>query len=93
MPRKEKRNAKEKIESIEKHRESADARKYYQTVNWLRKGFQPRLKVCKDNSGKLIEGDEKILEHWAKYFKTQSEKEMTTRRMKKKRKCSKQLNH
>jgi sorting nexin-29 len=62
-------------ESIERNRESADARKYYQTVNWLRKGFQPRLKACKDNSGTLIEGDEKILEHWAKYFKTQSEKE------------------
>jgi len=44
-------------------------------VNWLRKGFQPRLKACKDNSGKLIEGDDKILEHWAKYFKTQFEKE------------------
>jgi len=66
---------KRQIESIERNWESADARKYYQTVNWLRKGFQPRLKACKDNSGKLIEGDEKILEHWAKYFKTQAEKE------------------
>ena len=63
---------KRQIESTEKHRESVDARKYYQTVNWLRKGFQPRLKASKDNSGKQIEGDEKILEHWAKYFKTQS---------------------
>jgi len=42
-------------------------------VNWLRKGLQPCLKACKDNSRKLI-GD-KILEHWAKYFKTQFEKE------------------
>jgi hypothetical protein len=25
--------------------------------------------------GKLIEGDENILEHWAKYFRTQFEKE------------------
>jgi hypothetical protein len=29
--------------------------------------------TCKDNSGKLIEGDDKILEHWARYFKTQFE--------------------
>jgi len=33
------------------------------------------LNTCKDNSGKLIEGDDKILEHWARYFKTQFEKE------------------
>jgi hypothetical protein len=38
-------------------------RKYCQTVNRLRKGFQLRLYACKDNSGKLIEGEDKILEH------------------------------
>ena len=63
---------KRQIESIERNRERADARKYYQIVNWLRKGFQPRMKTCKDNSGKLI-GDNKILEHWAKHFKIQFE--------------------
>ena len=56
-------------------RERADTRKYYQIVKQFRKGFQPRLKACKDNSGKLTEGDDKILEHWAGYFKTQFEKE------------------
>jgi hypothetical protein len=66
---------KRQIESIEGNLERADTMKYYQTVNRLRKGFQPRLKACKYNSGKLIEGDDKILEHWVKYFKTQFEKE------------------
>jgi hypothetical protein len=56
-------------------RERADTRKYYQTVNCFRKGFQPHLNTCKDNSGKLIVGDDKILEHWSRYFKTQFEKE------------------
>jgi hypothetical protein len=37
-------------------RERADTKKYYETVNRFRKGFQPRLNACKDNSGKLIEG-------------------------------------
>ncbi|GFG38951.1 hypothetical protein Cfor_12556 [Coptotermes formosanus] len=63
------------IESIEVDMERADTRKYYQSVNRFRKGFQTRINACKDNSGKLIEGDEKILEHWAKYFRTQFEKE------------------
>jgi hypothetical protein len=63
------------IESIEVDMERADTKKYYQSVNCFRKGFQPRINACKDNSGKLIEGGEKILEHWAKYFTTQFEKE------------------
>ena len=41
----------------------------------FRKGFQPRLNACKDNNGKQIEGDDKILEHWVRYFKTQFERE------------------
>jgi len=66
---------KRQIEIIEVERERTDTRKYYQTVNLFRKVFQPRLNACKDNSGKLIEGDDKILEHWARYFRTQFEKE------------------
>jgi len=44
-------------------------------MNQFRKGFQPQPNACKDNSGKLIEGDDKILDHWSRYFKTQFEKE------------------
>jgi hypothetical protein len=66
---------KRQIESTEVDQERAETRKYYQTVNQFRKGFQPRLNACKDNSGKLIEGDDKILEQWARYFKIQFERE------------------
>jgi len=66
---------KRQIESIKVDRKKAERRKYYQTVNQFREGFQPRLNACKDNNGKLIEGEDKILEHWAGYFKTQFERE------------------
>ena len=33
------------------------------------------MNTCKDNSGKLTEGDNKILEHRARHFKTQFDKE------------------
>jgi hypothetical protein len=33
------------------------------------------LNACKDNNGKSIEGGDKILEHWVRYFKTQFERE------------------
>ena len=55
--------------------ERDDTKKYYRTVKQFRKGFQPRMNACKDNSGKLIERDNKILEHWVRYFKTQFNKE------------------
>ena len=66
---------KRQTENIEEDRERADKRKYYQSVNRFRKAFQLHLNACKDKSRKLIEGEEKILEHWAKYFRTQFEKE------------------
>ena len=47
-------------ESIEVYRERTDTKKYYQTVNRFGKVFQPRMTACKENSGKLIEGDDKI---------------------------------
>ena len=66
---------KRQTESIEVGRERVDTRKYYQTVDLFRKGFQPRLNACKDNSGKLIEGDDTILERWVRYFKSEFVKE------------------
>jgi hypothetical protein len=63
------------MESIEVDRDRADTRKHYQTVNRFGKGFQPHLNASKDNNRKLIEGDDKILEHWVGYFNTQFERE------------------
>jgi len=77
---------KRQIESIEVDRERAETRKFHQTVNRFKKGFQPRLNACKDDSEKLIEGDDKTLDHWARYFKTQFERENSERGVM--RKCS-----
>jgi hypothetical protein len=63
------------MESIEVDQARADTRKYYQNVNQFRKGFQPSLNACKDNNGKRTEEDDKILQHWVRYFKTQFEGE------------------
>jgi hypothetical protein len=54
---------KRQMESIEMNWERADIRKYYQTVNRLRKGFRSHLNASKDSSVKLIEVDDRILEH------------------------------
>jgi hypothetical protein len=57
---------KRQIETTEVNRERAVTRKYYQTLNQLRKVFQLRLNAFKDNSGKLTEGVDKILHHWVR---------------------------
>ena len=66
---------KRQIESIEVDQERAETRKFYQTVNRFTKRFQSRLNPCKNNSGKLIEGNDKMLDHWTRYFRTQFERE------------------
>jgi mannitol-1-phosphate/altronate dehydrogenase len=66
---------KRQIESIEVNQERAETRKFYQTVNRFTKRFQSRLNACKNNSGKLIEGNDKMLDHWTRYFRTQFERE------------------
>jgi len=66
---------KRQTESIEVDWERADTGKYYQTVNRFRKGFQPCLNACKDNSGKLIKGDDKILDIQNSIQKEYSEEE------------------
>jgi len=75
---------KRQIKSIEVEWERADTGNYYQTVNRFRKGFQPCLNACNDNSGKLTEGDDKILEHWARYSKLNLKKNIVKRRVMKK---------
>jgi hypothetical protein len=62
---------KRQIESIEVDQKRAETRKFYQTMIRLTKRFQSRLNACKDNSGKLIEGNDTILDNWTRYFRTQ----------------------
>jgi len=83
---------KRQIESIEVDWERADTGKYYQTVNQFRKGFQPCLNAYKDYSGKLIERDDKILEHWVRYSKLNFKKNTVKRRVMKKAFCNLKIN-
>jgi len=75
MPRKEKRDVKE---TNRKYRSGSGKSRYKEILpkcELVQERIQPRLNACRDNSGKLIQGDDKIIEHWDGYFKTQCEKE------------------
>ena len=43
-----------RIETIEECNTEKAYRKFYKEVNWFRKGFQPRLNICKDKNGEIL---------------------------------------
>jgi hypothetical protein len=57
-----------KIKKIEEMNENNGDRIFYQCVNRMKKGFQPKLNLCKDKEGNIISEEEKILYRWAEYF-------------------------
>ena len=58
-----------KIEGIDKFSLEKSNRKLYKELNWFRKGFQPRLNLCKDKEGELLIEEKDMLQRWTDYFK------------------------
>jgi hypothetical protein len=45
-----------------------ETRKFYRKVNIIRKGYKPRIEMCKDKTGNLVTGKKKILQRWTEHF-------------------------
>jgi hypothetical protein len=41
---------------------------FYQKLNKSQKRFSTRTALCKDKEGRILSGDEMILERWVEYF-------------------------
>ncbi|XP_039278735.1 uncharacterized protein LOC111055532 [Nilaparvata lugens] len=70
--RKKKREwQKKRLEDIETAYLRNDVGGFYQRVDTIKRGYQPRLKLCKDQEGQIIGEENKVLETWEEYFKEQ----------------------
>lgn len=58
----------DKIDQAEKDRTKNNAKEFYRTTRFFRKGYTPRIDLIKDKDGNLIADEAKALEEWKQYF-------------------------
>jgi hypothetical protein len=59
---------KKQMEEINELNQQNERRKFYKSVNKMKRGFQPRMSGCKGKNGKIIGEEKKILERWTEHF-------------------------
>lgn len=68
IKKKKKNFIKKEIEMIENLNSQKETKKFYQAVNRMNKGYQPRLDVCRDRYGNMIGNNEGIIRRWTEHF-------------------------
>jgi hypothetical protein len=68
LQRKKRQFEQRQIAEIENLRSMNDTRKFYQAVNAERRGFQPRVSICRQKNGDLVCGEQGILDRWKEHF-------------------------
>ena len=66
--RKKRENMKKQLEEISQLNQQNERRKFYKSVNIMKRGFQPRMSGWKGKDGRMIGEEGKILEGWIEYF-------------------------
>jgi C4-type Zn-finger protein len=59
---------KAKIEELETNSKLKNVRDLYRGINDLKKGYQPRTNIVKDEQGDLVVHSHSILARWRNYF-------------------------
>lgn len=66
--KKKKQYLEQQLKELENINRYTESRKFYQTVNKGRKGFESNINMCRDSEGNIITDEEKILERWVENF-------------------------
>jgi len=56
------------MEEMEEAGRQKVTRKFYRKVNIIRKGYEPRIGMCKDKNENLVTEKKKVLQRWAEHF-------------------------
>ncbi len=58
----------QQISEIENLHDQNETRKFYRAINFAKKGFQPRTKMCRKKDGDLVCDMNGVLERWREHF-------------------------
>ena len=67
--RKKKEYENNRIEKLEEPGNQHQTKQFYRDINKLRKGFKPRLTLCKIKNGDIITEKDDILNRWKNHFR------------------------
>jgi len=59
---------KKQLEEINQLNQQNERRKFYKSVNIMKRGFKPRMSGCKGKDGRMIGEEVKILERLREYL-------------------------
>ena len=65
---KKKQHRENLLKEVERLKSSNESRAFYRAVNKERKDFKPKIRLCKDKNGVIINEKEKIIERWVEHF-------------------------
>jgi hypothetical protein len=65
---KKKAYLKAKIEKLETNSKINNIRNLYRVINDVKKGYQPRTRIVKDEKGDLVADSHSIMARWRNYF-------------------------
>lgn len=57
------------LQELEELKAQNETRKFYRKLNNSRKDFKPRLNMCRDKDGNILNDENETLERWAENFK------------------------
>jgi hypothetical protein len=57
-----------KINELETNNKNKNIRDSYRVINEFKKGYQPRIKIIKDENGNLIADPQNVLNRWKNFF-------------------------
>jgi len=56
------------MEEMDETGRQKETRMFYRKVNIIRKGYKPRIGMCKDKKGNPVTEKKKVLQRWAEHF-------------------------
>ena len=56
------------LSELERLRNVNDTRKFYKELNNQRRGFNPRINICRGLDGTLLTNKEDVLNRWREHF-------------------------